>query len=212
MVDGIETAPKSLRPPISIGGSPATTIRRILKVNHAGEYGAIRIYTAQIWLSKRLYADVVPFLEETLGHEIEHCALFRAPMPSRAARPCRIMSLWGNGGYVLGFLTGLMGRQGIWVCTAAVESAVHRHLDDQLAFLKGRDEELGDLILSIQEQELGHLDHAEHNIVRQGPWWRFLRATVSITTDVLIWLSTWGDSTRMARALARDRLERARTA
>jgi len=104
------------------------TIARILKVNHAGEYGAIRIYKAQLWVARRLYADVVAFLEETLAHEVRRCALFREAMPVRNARPCRIMALWGNGGYVLGFLTALIGRQGIWVCTAAVESAVHRHL------------------------------------------------------------------------------------
>jgi len=77
------------------------TIARILKVNHAGEYGAIRIYRAQLWLARRLYPDVVAFLEETLGHEIEHCAMFRNAMPRLNARPCQIMTLWGNGGLAL---------------------------------------------------------------------------------------------------------------
>ena len=54
------------------------TIARILKVNHAGEYGAIRIYRAQLWMAQRLYPDVVAFLEETLSHEVHHCAI-RAP-------------------------------------------------------------------------------------------------------------------------------------
>src|SRR5512139_3215068 len=113
------------------------TTARILKVNHAGEYGAIRIYRAQAWLARRLYPDVVDFLEETLRHEVEHCSLFLNAMRERGARPCRVMSLWGNGGLVLGFLTALLGRQGIWICTAAVEAAVHRHLDDQLFYLRG---------------------------------------------------------------------------
>src|SRR6266478_5663769 len=85
------------------------TIARILKVNHAGEYGAIRIYRAQISVAKRLYPDIAPFLAETLSHENNHCAMFRAAMPQRDARPCRIMALWGNGGLVLGFLTALLG-------------------------------------------------------------------------------------------------------
>lgn len=206
MADAVTS--RTLPPPV-LDGASARTIRRILKVNHAGEYGAIRIYRAQIWVSKRLYPDVVPFLEETRGHEIEHCALFGGAMPARNARPCRVMSLWGNGGYILGFLTALMGRQGIWVCTAAVESAVHRHLEDQVAFLRTRDPELRDLILGIQDEELGHLNHAEENIVANGWGWRLLRGSVSIVTDLLIWLSTWGDSTRMARDLAEDRGRRA---
>ena len=126
-------------------------------------------------------------------------------MPARNARPCRIMALWGNGGYVLGFLTALMGRQGIWVCTAAVESAVHRHLQDQLHFLCDRDPELRALVLAIQEEELSHLHHAEARIAVRSMWSRALGAFISWSTDVAIWLSTWGDSTRMARELAAAR-------
>jgi ubiquinone biosynthesis monooxygenase Coq7 len=173
-----------------------------LKVNHAGEYGAIRIYRAQLWMSKRFFPDLVGFLEETLEHEIQHCALFREAMPSREARPCRIMTLWGNGGWALGLTTALLGRQAIWICTAAVENTVHRHLDDQLRFLADRDRPLDELIRSIQSQELGHLNHAEAHIATSGAWSRILRATISGVTDAVIWLSTWGDSTRMTRELA----------
>ncbi len=178
------------------------TVARILKVNHAGEYGAIRIYRAQIWVARRLYPDVVAFLEETLDHEINHCALFRNAMPERNARPCRIMALWGNGGLVLGFLTALLGRQGIWICTAAVEAAVHRHLEDQLFFLRHRDPILHSLILGIQDEELSHLNHAEERIITETAGWRSLRIVISKVTDAMIWLSTWGDSTRMAKELA----------
>ena len=181
------------------------TIARILKVNHAGEHGAIRIYRAQIWVARRLYPDVVAFLEETLAHEVRHCAMFREAMPARGARPCRVMSLWGNGGFVLGLLTALMGRQGIWICTAAVESAVHRHLEDQLKFLTDRDPELHALVLAIQDEELSHLHHAEERIATAGLWRRALGGFVSWSTDVAIWLSTWGDSTRMSRELAAAR-------
>jgi ubiquinone biosynthesis monooxygenase Coq7 len=178
------------------------TVARILKVNHAGEHGAIRIYRAQICVARRRYPDVVPFLEETLGHEIRHCTLFRNAMPRRNARPCRIMALWGNGGFVLGFLTALLGRRGIWICTAAVEAAVHRHMQDQLLFLCDRDAALYALIAAIQDEELMHLSHAEARIERVTSWSRFLSGFISQTTDLVIWLSTWGDSARMARELA----------
>ena len=178
------------------------TIARILKVNHAGEHGAIRIYRAQIWIARWRCPDVVPFLQETMAHEVNHCALFRAAMTPRGTRPCRVMSLWGNGGYALGAVTALMGRQGIWICTAAVEAAVHRHLEDQLFFLSGRDRGLHDLIKSIQLEELSHLRHAEDNITHDGFPARLLNRIVSLSTDVAIWLSTWGDSTRMKREMA----------
>jgi 3-demethoxyubiquinol 3-hydroxylase len=181
------------------------TVARILKVNHAGEYGAIRIYRAQIWIARRRYPDIIPFLEETLSHEIKHCSLLLGAMPERHARPCRAMGLWGNGGLILGFLTGLLGRKGIWICTAAVEAAVHRHLEDQLLFLRDRDSNLYAMIKTIQREELMHLSHAQERIVVRTVWSRFLSVLVSKSTDVAIWLSTWGDSTKMARDLAAAR-------
>jgi 3-demethoxyubiquinol 3-hydroxylase len=178
------------------------TIARILKVNHAGEYGAIRIYRAQIWVAKRLYPDIAPFLAETLSHENNHCAIFRAAMPQRDARQCRIMALWGNGGLVLGLLTALLGRQGIWICTAAVEAAVHRHLQDQLLFVRDRDPELHGLILAIQKEELMHLHYAEERLPEGKVLSPILGALISGATDLAIWLSTWGDSSQMAKELA----------
>ncbi|ESX54209.1 demethoxyubiquinone hydroxylase family protein [Mesorhizobium sp. M0924] len=179
----------------------ALTVARIVRVNHAGEFGAIRIYSAQILVARRLWPDCVPSLSEMLGHERTHWAAFRAAMPARRSRPCRVMQFWSWGGWVLGFVTALLGPQGIWACTAAVEAAVHRHLDDQLFFLANRDHDLHGIILAIREEELAHLHHAEEQLKSSGPALNFLRSLISIATDVLIWLSTWGDSSRMTRAL-----------
>lgn len=185
----------------AIAPRDALTVQRILKVNHAGEYGAIRIYRSQIAVAKRRCADVVPHLEHMLEHEIEHCRVFGEAMPSRMARPCRVMSFWSLGGSVLGFITAAMGRQAIWTCTAAVESTVHRHLDDQLHFLGDKDRELHAAILSIREEELSHLKIAEDHLGGATILRSALREVISAATDMMIWLSTWGDSSRMARDL-----------
>ncbi len=185
----------------------ALTVARIVKVNHAGEYGAIRIYSAQIAVARKLFPDVAPALADMLEHEKRHCAAFRSAMPDRNSRPCRIMQLWSLGGWLLGILAALTGRQGIWICTAAVESAVHRHLDDQLHFLEGRDAELYAMIREIQQEELSHLSHAEARISNPSAAQRLLRRIISDITDVVIWLSTWGDSTRMARDLHQARAQ-----
>jgi 3-demethoxyubiquinol 3-hydroxylase len=187
--------------PKAVTARDGLAIARIVKVNHAGEYGAIRIYTAQIAVAARLCPDAVPALSRMLAHEREHCAAFQAAMPARDARPCRIMKLWSFGGWLLGFLMALLGRQGIWACTAAVEAAVHRHLDDQLRFLAERDRQLHQVIASIREEELSHLRHAENNLRSPGPLLRSLRLAISHITDALIFLSTWGDSRRMSRDL-----------
>ncbi len=157
----------------------ARTIARIVRVNHAGEFGAIRIYSAQILVAMRFWPDCVPSLSEMLGHERTHCAAFRNAMPSRQSRPCRVMQFWSWGGWLLGFVTALLGPQGIWVCTAAVEAAVHRHLDDQLFFLANRDRELHGIILAIREEELAHLHHAEEQLKSPGPALNLLRSLIS---------------------------------
>jgi len=184
---------------------PAITIRRILKVNHAGEFGAIRIYGAQIAVARRLFPDITASLEEMRGDEIDHCRLFREAMPPRSAKPCRVLSLWSLGGYVLGFLTALGGRNTVWICTEAVESTVHRHLEDQLTYLAVRDPDLRALIASIQEQELAHLHEAENNQERWGLRRAVLLPVIGGLTDLMIWLSTWGDSTWMRTEMARAR-------
>lgn len=182
---------------------PAITIGRILKINHAGEFGAIRIYGAQITVARRLFPDIVSSLEDMRNDEIDHCRIFREAMPSRNAKPCRIMSLWSLGGYVLGFLTALGGRNMVWICTEAVESTVHRHLEDQLTYLAPRDSDLHALITSIQEQELAHLDEAEKRQKRRGLSHALLLPVIGRLTDLMIWLSTWGDSSWMRTEIAR---------
>jgi 3-demethoxyubiquinol 3-hydroxylase len=86
-----------------------------------------------------------------------------------------------------------------------VEAAVHRHLDEQLHFLEVRDPELYGIVLSIREEEFAHLHHAEEQLLSPSVVLRALRGAISLATGCLIWLSTWGDSSRMARALKADR-------
>ena len=123
-------------------------------------------------------------------------------MPERGARPCRIMGFWGLGGYALGFLTALMGRDGIIVCTAAVEDCVHVHLDDQSRYLAPRDAALHALIAGIRVDEMAHLEFARWRLPQPSLAWRAVDKWVRLSTETVIWLSTWGDSSRMKRDLA----------
>jgi ubiquinone biosynthesis monooxygenase Coq7 len=177
------------------------TIRRILKVNHAGETGAIKIYAAQIAVARWRFPHIVPALTQMLDDEVRHCRLFRDAMPARTARPCRIMSLWSLGGYVLGAMTALFGERMIWICTEAVESTVHRHLEQQLLFVASRDKPLHALILSIQDEELAHLAEARQRQYSDGPVRRAGIESISFLTEIMIWLSTWGDPSLMVREL-----------
>lgn len=177
------------------------TIGRILKVNHAGEAGAIRIYQAQILVCRYLHPSVVPFLKQTLTHEIEHKKLFENAMPLRSARPCNALWLWGVGGWLLGCVTALLGENMVWICTQAVEETVHKHLEEQIYFLNGKDDELVSLIESIKEEELSHLDNATANISSNGWFAKLVSWKIKVATNIVIWLSTQGASSKMAVAI-----------
>jgi ubiquinone biosynthesis monooxygenase Coq7 len=199
--DPLLAAAVAASPVAGVADRDRLTIARILRVNHAGEYGAIRIYGAQIAVSRRLWPDLVPRLEAMRADEIRHCRLFRGAMPTRGSRPCRVMRLWSLGGFVLGFATALAGRRMVWICTAAVEAAVHRHLGDQLHFLAGKDEGVGAIIRDIAVEEVDHLRTAEAQLGPRHAQGR-VHAAIAALTDLMIWLSTWGDSARMARAIS----------
>ena len=110
------------------------------------------------------------------------------------------MFLWSWGGFLLGLVTGLMGRNMIMACTAAVEETVHMHLEEQIKFLNDRDNKLKDLILEIQKQEEEHLDYTERNI-NANAGVKFIKYIVSVATEIVIFLSTWGDNIRMKHDL-----------
>jgi 3-demethoxyubiquinol 3-hydroxylase len=183
-----------------------STVARILKVNHGGEHGASRIYAAQIVAARWRCPELVPELADLLAHERRHEQMFLALMPARAARPCRLMPLWGVGGFALGLMTGLLGRTGVFVCTEAVERTVHRHLDHQLAWLAAdparADPALTEAIAAIQTEEEGHLAWAAARRPPQTPAARALYVAVAATVEALIWLSTQGESGRLAREMA----------
>lgn len=181
---------------------PIRAIRRILRVNHAGEHGAVAIYSIQLARARRSYPDLVAWLEETLSHEQRHQQLFRDAMPARTAKPCRMMFVWSFGGAALGALTGAFGRTGVYVCTAAVERTVHRHLVEQIEFLDRADPLLAQIVRDVLVEEDRHLAHAEARHNAKGLFARALDAVVSVATEVLIFVSTRGDSLRLKRAMS----------
>jgi 3-demethoxyubiquinol 3-hydroxylase len=175
-------------------------LRDLLRVDHAGETGAIRIYRAQLVVAQRTAPDLLPMLEAALADEIGHRDCFAEAMRQRGITPCRMLPLWWIGGAILGAGTALLGRDAILSCTEAVERTVHRHMNDQIDWLRARDAELTAILAAIRDQEVEHLDKA---VAAQGARPRWLDALVTGATELLVWLSTYGASSRMHRATRR---------
>lgn len=161
---------------------------RVMKVNHAGEQGAICIYRGQRWVAARLMPDLVAELVEYQSHEERHRAVFAAELSRRGLRRCRSFLLCAGGGMALGVVTGLMGRKAIAATTVAVERVVLRHLEDQKKFLAAVDPAAVGAIEQIERDEQAHHDLSTRDL-GQPMWWQsVLMAIVSASTEGVIWL------------------------
>jgi ubiquinone biosynthesis monooxygenase Coq7 len=161
---------------------------RTIKVNHAGEHGAISIYSGQIALARFTAPDLIPELAEFRRHEQQHRAIFGAELQRRGQRRCRSYWLCGLGGYLLGMLTGLFGRSAIAATTVAVESVVLRHLEQQLVALRGTDPAAAAAISAIISDEQHHHDQSATHLQAGRFWPRVLTPMVSASTEAVIWL------------------------
>lgn len=172
-------------------------LRDILRVNHAGEYGAIRIYQAQAALCRD--PDIRTFVRGAVQDESRHLGAFRDLMRHRAVRPCGALPLWGIGGSVLGGLTGLAGPRAVMLCTVAVERCVHSHLQDQVRWLGTGPEATA--ITRIMVEEAAHADDAQARLGRLSRPDHVWLGLITAVTVAMIWASTYGAAGRMRRAL-----------
>ena len=161
---------------------------RILKVDHAGEHGAVNIYRAQSVVCRWRANELVPELLEFKAHEERHRALFQEVLVRRGVRRCRSYLLCGLGGFVLGLLTGLLGRAAVAATTVAVERVVLRHLEAQLARLASTDVDASETILAIVAEEKAHHDRAARETQAGAFWPHVLLPVVSASTEAVIWL------------------------
>src|SRR6266850_1708090 len=158
---------------------------RILKVNHAGEHGAVNIYRGQLVFAKWRAPALVSELQDFQAHEERHRALFWAELNRRGRRRCRSFHLCGIGGFLLGAITSLCGPSAIAATTVAVERVVLRHLEAQIKELSELDPRAVDAINAIVGDERTHHDQAKLE-ARQGSIWpRLLMPVVSGATEVV---------------------------
>jgi ubiquinone biosynthesis monooxygenase Coq7 len=160
---------------------------RVLKVDHAGENGAIHIYAAQITMARITAPQLVAELKEFKSHEERHREIFAAELNRRGVRRCHSYALCGFGGFVLGLITGLLGRRAICATTVAVERVVLRHLEHQLEQLR-EDRLAVQAIESIVHEEREHHDRSAAMAQEGQLWLKVLTPVVAASTEAVIWL------------------------
>lgn len=161
---------------------------RILKVNHAGEHGAIHIYAGQIFMARFRAPHLLSELVGYKADEERHLGLFQDELQRRRRPRCRSYWLCGAGGYLLGLITGLLGAQAIATTTVAVERVVLGHLQQQMLLLGGRDDAAVTTIASIVSEEQQHHDQSASHAHGASWWTSALSSIVAGATESVIWL------------------------
>ncbi len=137
-------------------------LEEFIRVDHAGERGAIKIYEGQLLALNTIYKDnqLKETIEEMREHEREHCDYFENEIKKREIKPTKFLPLWDLLGVGLGFGTTLLGKKAAMLCTASVEEVIDKHYQDQINQIKDDEKELRDKIIKFREDELHHKDIA----------------------------------------------------
>ena len=161
---------------------------RVMKVDHAGEHGAVCIYTAQRWFARWRAPELIAELDGFLEHERGHRARFMAELRARGRPRCHSYHLCALGGFVLGAVTGLFGREAISATTLAIERVVLRHMREQVVALEGVDSRAVEVLRQIIGEEQEHHDASAARLPANS-WWRaMIEPVVSVSTEAVIWM------------------------
>ena len=177
MTDQPANTPAPPRPGLS---AERARLGEILRVDHAGELGAVHIYRGQrAVLNRARGKDRIAFqLQEMEGHEAEHLAAFDRLLTERRVRPTLMAPLWRLAGFALGAGTALMGEKVAHACTEAVETVIGEHYAGQVEELQGREPGLAQDLARFRDEELHHRDLALAEGAREAPAYPLLAAVI----------------------------------
>ena len=140
-------------------GDSRADVESMIRVDQAGEYGATRIYAGQL----AVLGDAHPaarIISRMAFQEQRHLSRFDEIVGDRGVRPTLLQPFWNVAGHALGAATALISPNAAMACTAAVETEIDKHYEDQLRQLKDEDPELSETIAEFQAEELEHRDLA----------------------------------------------------
>ena len=167
--------------------SQSDLVERFIRVNHAGEFGAKRIYEGQLAVLKNTKDAAV--IEHMKDQALHHLETFEKLIVERKVRPTVLHPLWNVAGFALGVGTALLGPKAAMACTVAVEEVIDEHYADQAAQLTQDEGELKETINRFRDEELEHRDTAIDLGGETTPGYPILRRTIRAGSKLAIWLS-----------------------
>ena len=167
--------------------SPKQAVERMIRVDHAGEYGACQIYKGQLAvLGKSEKAAVIEHMAE---QEARHLDTFNKLVAARRVRPTALLPFWHVAGFALGAGTALLGEKAAMACTVAVEEVIDEHYRDQIEALDGDEPELGNTFEEFRQEELEHRETGIEHEAEQAPGYELLTGAIRRGSRLAIWLS-----------------------
>ena len=129
-----------------------------IRVDHAGERGAVKIYEGQLLALNTFVKDesLKKTIEEMKVHEKEHCEFFENEIKKRDIKPTKFLPLWDLLGVGLGFGSTILGKKAAMLCTASVEEVIDKHYQNQIQQIETDEKELKNKIIKFREDELHH--------------------------------------------------------
>tara|TARA_B100000405_G_scaffold141743_1_gene99286 strand:+ start:168 stop:701 length:534 start_codon:yes stop_codon:yes gene_type:complete len=146
-------------------------VEEFIRVDHAGERGAIKIYEGQLLALNTIIKndELKKKIEEMQVHEKEHCDYFEKEIKKRNIKPTKFLPLWDLLGVGLGFGSAIIGKKATMLCTASVEEVIDQHYQNQINQLKNDEKELKNKIVKFRNDELQHKDIAyEEGATKKG--------------------------------------------
>ncbi|MDP1723282.1 MAG: demethoxyubiquinone hydroxylase family protein [Alphaproteobacteria bacterium] len=158
----------------------------MIRVNHAGEFGAVQIYKGQLAVLRR--RETKKMIETMLSQEEDHFAYFDTKLKNEHIRPTILTPFWRVMGFALGAGTALLGRRAAMVCTVAVEEVIEEHYEEQLQHPELNDD-LKDKIKEFQNDEIHHKEQGIEKFAKAAPCYPVLRQMIRQGTKLAIFLS-----------------------
>ncbi len=176
---------------MGLPGEPAgeRLIDRVLRVDHAGEYGAVRIYEGQLAVLGR-DSEAGAAVAHMADQERRHLDAFEKLLPARRARPTVLQPLWHVAGFALGAATAMLGPKAAMACTVAVEEVIDEHYRGQIEALPEEEAELKAVLEEFRREEVEHRDEALSRDAMQAPGYEILTGAIKAGSRLAIWLSS----------------------
>lgn len=170
--------------------SAANDIAAMIRVDHAGEYGAVRIYAGQLAVLGKRDSKAAHAIRHMASQEAAHLKRFDDLINARHVRPTALEPLWWVAGFALGAATAMLGEKAAMACTDAVEDVIDRHYTDQIDRLGDSDPELKQTVDQFRAEEIEHRETALTLGAEDAPAYELLTGAIKAGCRIAIALST----------------------